>query len=102
MKNKDLQFDRSCHVIYSKQCEKEIKRKIALHYDERERDEVWERVQNKYVEYLAEWRTYLGGKKNFHNVRGGTTDPRASGAHRHLLRLRQVRLYDLRQRRRVR
>ena len=74
MKNKDLQFDRSCHMIYSKQCEKEIKRKIALHYDERERDEVWERAQNKYVEYLAEWRIDLGGKKNFHNGRGGTYD----------------------------
>ena len=32
MKNKDLIFDRSCHVLYSKACEKEIKKKIALHY----------------------------------------------------------------------
>lgn len=32
MKNKDLIFDRNCHSLYSKKCEKEIKKKIALHY----------------------------------------------------------------------
>lgn len=29
MKNKDLVFDRSCHVLYSKQCEKAIKKRIS-------------------------------------------------------------------------
>lgn len=28
MKNKDLKFDKSCHVLYSKACEKEIKKNI--------------------------------------------------------------------------
>lgn len=74
MNNKDLHFDRNCHVLYSKQCEKEIKNKIAAHYKESEREEVWTKVQLKYVELLASWRTDLGGKKNFHNGKGGTYD----------------------------
>ena len=31
MKDSELQFDRSCHVLYSKPCKKEIRAKIALH-----------------------------------------------------------------------
>lgn len=74
MKNKELRFDRNCHVLYSRECEKEIKKKIALHYPENLREEVWTEVQLKYVEFLSEWRTDLGGKKNFHNGKGGTYD----------------------------
>lgn len=37
MKDSDLQFDRSCHVLYSQPCKKEIQDKIALHYPEDER-----------------------------------------------------------------
>ena len=45
MKDKKLLFDRSCHVLYSKPCKKQIQAKIALHYPEMERETVWERVQ---------------------------------------------------------
>ena len=38
MKDSELQFDRSCHVLYSKPCKKEILAKIALHYPEAERE----------------------------------------------------------------
>lgn len=38
MRDKDLQFDRSCHVLYSKQCKNEILSRIALHYPEDERE----------------------------------------------------------------
>ena len=34
MKDDELPFDRSCHVLYSKPCKKEIQAKIALHYPE--------------------------------------------------------------------
>ena len=34
MKDNELLFDRSCHVLYSKPCKKEIQAKIALHYPE--------------------------------------------------------------------
>ena len=74
MKDNELQFDRSCHVLYSKPCKKEILAKIALHYPAAEREAVWEQVQRQYVDFLADWRTDLGGKKNFHNGAGGTYD----------------------------
>ena len=66
MKDNELQFDRSCHVLYSGACKKQIQSKIALHYPEAQREAVWERVQRQYVEFLSDWRTDLGGKKNFH------------------------------------
>lgn len=74
MKDTDLQFDHTCHVIYSKSCKKQIQKKIALHYPEKQQGAVWEKVQQKYVEFLSDWRTDLGGKKNFHNGSGGTYD----------------------------
>ena len=74
MKDEELQFDRTCHVLYSKPCKKQIRAKIALYYPTAERETVWERVQQQYVSYLSDWRTNLGGKKNFHNSTGGTYD----------------------------
>ena len=32
MKDSELQIDRSCHVLYSKPCKKEILANITLHY----------------------------------------------------------------------
>lgn len=74
MKDRELTFDRKSHVLYSKPCKKEILKKIALHYPEAEREAVWEQVQRRYVKFLSEWRTDLGGSKNFHNGVGGTYD----------------------------
>ena len=74
MKDNELQFDRKSHVLYSKACKKQIRSKIALHYPEAQREVVWERVQRQYAEYLSDWRTDLGGSKNFHNGAGGTYD----------------------------
>ena len=44
MNDDQLQFDRICHVIYSKPCKAEIREKIAHHYPESQREAVWERV----------------------------------------------------------
>lgn len=74
MKDRALQFDRTCHVLYSKACKKEIRKKIALHYPPEAQEEKWEQVQRQYVAFLSDWRTDLGGKKNFHNGKGGTYD----------------------------
>lgn len=74
MKDNELQFDRSCHVVYSKSCKEQIQKKIALHYPPGQREEIWERVQRQYIDYLSDWRTDLGGAKNFHNGAGGTYD----------------------------
>ena len=60
MKDSELQIDRSCHVLYSKPCKKEILAKITLHYPEVEREAVWEQVQLRYAELLSKWRTDLG------------------------------------------
>ena len=74
MKDTDLQFDRSCHVLYTKPCKAQIQAKIALHYPPEKCEAVWDAVQRQYVAYLADWRTDLGGAKNFHNGAGGTYD----------------------------
>ncbi len=74
MKDSELRFDRSCHVLYSRPCRKQIQAKIALHYPAAQREAVWERVQRQYADFLSDWRTDLGGRKNFHNGAGGTYD----------------------------
>jgi hypothetical protein len=47
MKDSELQFDRTCHVLYSKACKKQIRAKIALHYPQNARERVWEQVQQQ-------------------------------------------------------
>ena len=74
MKDSQLNFDRTCHVLYTKPCKKQIRAKIALHYPLSQQEAVWERVQLQYVDFLKDWRKDLGGKKNFHNGKGGTYD----------------------------
>ena len=74
MKDSHLQFDRTVHVLYSKPCRKQILSKIALHYPPDRQSAVWERVQRQYVDFLSDWRTDLGGKRNFHNGPGGNYD----------------------------
>lgn len=74
MKDEELKFDRTCHVIYTEDCKKQIQEKIALHYPAEQREEIWTKIQMQYVEFLKDWRTDLGGKKNFHNGAGGTYD----------------------------
>ena len=74
MKDKALNFNRNCHVLYSRQCKKEILNKIALHYPKEDREKVFTDVQKQYVAYLKNYRTDLGGKANFHNGVAGTYD----------------------------
>lgn len=74
MNDSSLQFDRTCHVLYSRACKKQIKSKIALHYLPEQREAVWTQVQLKYVGFISGWRTDLGGKSNFHNGPGGNYD----------------------------
>lgn len=74
MKDSELKFDRNCHVLYTKACKKQIQEKIALHYSYKEREKIWDEVQRQYVDFISNWRTDLGGKKNFHNGKGGNYD----------------------------
>lgn len=74
MRDEELNFDRTCHVLYTKACKKQIQDRIASHYEAKQREEIWTLVQKQYVEFLKDWRTDLGGSKNFHNGAGGTYD----------------------------
>lgn len=74
MKDSELPIDRTCHVLYSQPCKKMILQAIARHYPPTQREAVWQRVQERYAALLTDWRTDLGGKKNFHNGKGGTYD----------------------------
>ena len=74
MRDKDLIFDKTCHVLYSNICKKVIKSKISIHYEPDACEKVWTKIQLKYVDFLKDLRTDLGGKKNFHNGAGGTYD----------------------------
>ncbi len=74
MQNIELDFDKTRHVMFSKECEKEIKNKISLNYQSDLHDKIWKDVQLKYTEFLSKWNVDLGGKKNFHNGKGGTYD----------------------------
>lgn len=74
MNDSELKIDLSCHVLYSKECKKQILASIASHCPADICASVWEQVQKKYEYFLSDWRTDLGGKKNFHNGKGGTYD----------------------------
>ena len=75
MKDSELQIDRSCHVLYSKPCKKEIQAKIALHYPEAEREAVWEQVQRQIRRASFPTGAPTSAvKRNFHNGAGGTYD----------------------------
>lgn len=74
LKERELIFDRNCHVIYSKQLRKKIIEKITLHYPEDKMEEIFTKFQLQFVDFLKDYRTDLGGKKNFHNGVCGTYD----------------------------
>ena len=74
MKDSELNIDLTCHVLYSKPCKAQIQSKIALQYPEGEQEAIWTRVQKQYAAFLSDWRTDLGGAKNFHNGAGGNYD----------------------------
>lgn len=64
MKDRDLSFDRTCHVLYSKPCKKQIQQKIALHYPPEQREAVWEQVQLQYVAGLQKTAQLRAGDRN--------------------------------------
>lgn len=73
MKKERSDADVTAPVLYSKLCKKLMQKKIALHFPPSERLSVWDEVHALYIKYAADMRD-LGGRKNFHNGRGGTYD----------------------------
>lgn len=73
MNDDQLQFDRTCHVIYSKPCKAEIGEDRAPLSGIAARSRLGARA-DAVCRLLSDWRTDLGGEKNFHNGPGGNYD----------------------------
>ena len=60
MKESDLPFDRSKHVVYTDKAKKCILKLLRRYYDEKTAEELWERIQLQYCAFLKE-EPALGG-----------------------------------------
>ena len=64
MKDNELVFDRSCHVLYTKRVQKADSEENCPALPARgARRRSGTRVQRQYVDFLSDWRTDLGGKQ---------------------------------------
>lgn len=62
MENKDLPFDRSKHVIYTKKAERCVRNLLRRYYDEKTSADLWNRIQLQYCSFLKD-EPALGGLK---------------------------------------
>ena len=62
MKEKDLPFDRSKHAVYTRNAKKCVQKILRQYYDDNTAEELWEKIQLKYCEYLKE-EPAMGGAK---------------------------------------
>ena len=62
MREKDLPFDRTKHVIYTKNAKKCVRKLLRRYYDEQTAEDLWEKIQLQYCEYLKA-EPALGGAK---------------------------------------
>lgn len=65
MKEKDLKFDRKKHCLYPKKGKKLIREYLCREVGAAQAEELWEKIQLKYVEYVNDCPD-VGGKKNNH------------------------------------
>lgn len=65
MKEKELQFDRKKHCLYSKKAKKLIREYLYHEFGKDRAEELWEKIQLKYVEYVNDCPD-VGGKRNNH------------------------------------
>ncbi len=54
MKEKDLPIDLTKHRVYTKNAKKCVRKLLRRYYDEKTADELWEKVQIQYCEYLKD------------------------------------------------
>ena len=54
MKEKDLPFDRSKHAIYTANAQNCVQKLLHRYYDDKTSEELWEKIQLKYCEFLEE------------------------------------------------
>ena len=62
MKEKDLPFDRTKHVCYTKNAKKCVQKLLRRYYDEKTAAELWEKIQLQYCEYLKDEPAMAGAK----------------------------------------
>lgn len=65
MDEKELQFDRKKHILYSEHAKSVAQKYLKQEYGEEKAEELWEKIQLKYIEYLKD-SPDVGGKKNSH------------------------------------
>lgn len=59
LKEKDLDIALSCHVLYTKQAKGAIVKLLKRHYPDTWED-IFEKIQKRYVNYLKDYRRDLG------------------------------------------
>ena len=54
MNEKDLKFDRTKHLVYSRKVRECVRRLLQRYYDAEQAEALWEKIQLKYCEFLEE------------------------------------------------
>ena len=62
MKEIDLPFDRTKHVVYTKQAKNCVLKLLHRYFDEKTAEDLWEKIQLQYCEFLKD-EPALGGVK---------------------------------------
>ncbi|MCM1561909.1 MAG: hypothetical protein NC123_20625 [Butyrivibrio sp.] len=63
MKEKELAFDRKKHMLYSKTAKNVILKHLSAAYGTEASEELWEKIQKTYVDFLKDM-PFIGGRKN--------------------------------------
>lgn len=67
VKERDLKFDQKRHCLYTKKSKKLILEYLSNEFGKEKAEELWEKIQLKYVEFVNDCPD-VGGKKNNHAV----------------------------------
>ena len=54
MREKDLPFDRTKHAVYTRNAKKCVRKLLRRYYGKHTAEELWEKVQLQYCEYLKD------------------------------------------------
>ncbi|MBQ8137708.1 MAG: hypothetical protein IJ174_09795, partial [Clostridia bacterium] len=62
MKEKDLPIDRARHAVYTKKAKKCVLRLLHRDYDDQTCEQLWEKIQLQYCEFLRDEPPMAGAK----------------------------------------
>ena len=63
MNDKELQFDREKHILYSREAKQVIRDRLAARYGPEQAEQLWEQTQKNYLRFVDSI-PYMGGQKN--------------------------------------